>query len=66
MYKGLQEIIDASTFSVIPGSYVYAQVKTAPPIDKHFLVSKDADEVTVVTNDQCFHTILLSRLVGNY
>lgn len=51
MYKGLQEIIDASTFTVEDGRYIYAKTGTAPPIGDHFLVSKDADEITVVTKE---------------
>ena len=52
MYSGLQEIIDQSTFTVSEGRYIYAQVKTAPSIDDHFLVTKDKDEVTVVTKEE--------------
>lgn len=52
MYSGLQEIIDASSFTIEEGEFVYAQVKTAPPIDDHFLVSKDKDEITVVTRKE--------------
>ncbi len=31
---------------------MYAQVLNAPSVDKHFMVSKDADEVTVVTKEE--------------
>ena len=51
MYKGLQEIIDNSTFSVEDGKFVYVKVRVAPRVNEHFLVSVDRDEITVVTKE---------------
>ena len=48
----LKKIIEASSFVLHEGRYIYAKVKTAPPIDDHFMVSKDQDEITVVTKEE--------------
>jgi hypothetical protein len=34
------------------GRYIVVKVKTSPPIDDHFMVSKDQDEITVVTKEE--------------
>lgn len=52
MNDELKKIIEQSSFIIQEGVYVYTQVKTAPQIDKHFLVSKDQDEITVVTRSE--------------
>lgn len=51
MFKGIDEIIKQSSFVVHDGRYVYAKVSKAPSVDNHFLVSKDKDEITVVTRE---------------
>lgn len=43
------EVISNSTFEIQPGIYVYAMVHSMPKSDEHFLVTKDDDEITVVT-----------------
>lgn len=48
----LQEIINNSNFEIISGSYIYVQVKSAPDITNHFMVSRDASEITVVTKKE--------------
>jgi hypothetical protein len=45
----LQDIISGSSFEVQSGIYVYGKVKTLPKNQNHFLVSRDTDEITVVT-----------------
>jgi len=52
MNSDLKKVIEASSFSVHEGNFIYIKAKTAPEIDKHFLVSKDEDEITVVTNEE--------------
>jgi hypothetical protein len=52
MNDDLKKIIESSSFVVHEGKFVYTKVKTAPVISKHFLVSKDADEITVVTKEE--------------
>ncbi|MCW5824575.1 MAG: ACT domain-containing protein [Cyanobacteria bacterium TGS_CYA1] len=44
-----QEILSNSTFVIEPGVYIYTKVNSMPCKDEHFLVAKDADEITVVT-----------------
>lgn len=58
MYKDLQNIIDQSTFTVQPGRYIYAKVRTAPSVEDHFFVSKDSEgELTVVTREERVDTL---------
>jgi hypothetical protein len=52
MTDDLKKIIESSSFALHEGRYIYAKVKTAPPIDDHFMVSKDKDEITVVTKEE--------------
>ena len=52
MNNEIGKIIKASTFKIEEGRFVYTQVLKAPSIDKHFMVSKDADEITVVTREE--------------
>jgi hypothetical protein len=49
MNKELEEIIRRSSFEVIKGRFIYAKVSAYPREDIHFMVSKDSDEITVVT-----------------
>jgi hypothetical protein len=49
MNKELQEIINQSTFEIIDGTFIYAKVRSFPEGANHFLISKDDDEITVVT-----------------
>jgi len=49
MDKKLKKIIELSTFEVILGRFVYTKVSKEPQLHKHFLISKDKDEITVVT-----------------
>ncbi|MBI2019777.1 ACT domain-containing protein [Candidatus Daviesbacteria bacterium] len=52
MNDDLKKIIESSTSEVIPGRFIYAKVSEAPQINNHFLVSKDKDEITVVTEEK--------------
>jgi hypothetical protein len=49
MNEKLEEIIRRSSFEVIEGRFIYAKVSAYPREDIHFMVSKDSDEITVVT-----------------
>lgn len=66
MADELKRIIETSTFEVIPGNFIYAKVSTAPSIDNHFLVSKDKDEVTVVTKEENLNELNLIERNRNY
>ncbi len=47
--KEAMEVISKSSFEIHKGNFVYAKVNSIASIDEHFLVTKDADEITVVT-----------------
>ena len=48
---GLYEVVRTSEVVVHPGRYAYLKALQAGPGD-HFLVARDADEVTVVTEER--------------
>jgi len=52
MNSEIEKIIKESTFKIEEGRFVYAKVSEAPRIEKHFVVSKDVDEITVVTKEE--------------
>ena len=52
MTDDLKKIIESSTFTLHEGRFIVAKVKTAPPVDDHFMVSKDKDEISVVTKEE--------------
>src|SRR3989344_5867979 len=52
MNSGIEKIIKESTFRVEEGRFVYAKVSKAQSIEDHFMVSKDANEITVVTEEE--------------
>lgn len=47
----LQQVIESSTVVAYPGRYAYLKCDQ-PPAGPHFLVSQDAEEVTVVTEER--------------
>ena len=49
MNEKLEEIIRRSSFEVIEGRFIYAKASAYPGEDIHFMVSRDNDEITVVT-----------------
>jgi hypothetical protein len=48
-FAGARQVISQSTFHVLEADYVYAKVSTFPTNGNHFLVTQDADEITVIT-----------------
>lgn len=61
------EMIAQSTFNVIPGVFVYAKVRTVRSDEHHFLITKDADEITVVTTaDKTEELDLIERNKDDY
>jgi len=50
--KEAMEVISKSTFEIHKGNFVYAKVNSISSIDEHFLVTRDADEITVVTSEK--------------
>lgn len=49
MNDEISKIIKQSTFSIQEGRYVYTKVSKVPRMNNHFMVTQDADEITVVT-----------------
>lgn len=45
----LQEAIPKSIATVLKGTYVYIKTDVVEKPDIHFMVSKDKDEITVIT-----------------
>lgn len=52
MNNEIRKIIKESTFKVEGGRFIYAKVSKAPAIGSHFLITKDDEEVTVVTKEE--------------
>lgn len=46
----LQPVIDNSWFTIDEGTYVYAHVNEVTLAEKHLMVSRDAEEITVLTD----------------
>jgi hypothetical protein len=57
MNQDINTIIRESTFEIQSGRYVYAKVANIPSTGNHFMVSKDADEITVVTKEENLNTV---------
>jgi hypothetical protein len=51
MNKDLQEMFKKSTFNVSKEKYIYVKVNTEPRLGKYFMVTKDSNEITVVTEE---------------
>jgi hypothetical protein len=51
MNNDLRTIIDSSTFTVMNGHYLYLKVSVIPTQGNHFLVTRDEEEITVVTTE---------------
>jgi hypothetical protein len=63
---GALQAISRSSFHIESGDYIYAQVATLPS-GKHFLLSQDATEITVVTTlEQLAELDLIERNKDNY
>ena len=48
----LQKVIERSTFKLKHGKFVYAKVRKAPEHGRHFMISLDNAEITVVTLEE--------------
>ena len=66
MKDELVKIIENSSFEVNDGVYIYTKVKSFPEGD-HFMVTKDRDEITVVTlEDKVAELDLIERNKESY
>lgn len=52
MNDHIKKVIKTSYLIEHKGIFVYAKVRTAPAVDKHFLITKDSDEITVITRKE--------------
>ena len=50
--QGLSEVIKASWFSLEPGVYVYCRVQEVDHPEKHLMIVRDGQEITVVTREE--------------
>lgn len=67
MKKELRSIIKKSTFHIVKGIFVYAKVSKATNLDKCFMISKDEDEITIVTQKDNLETkCLVERNKDDY
>ena len=48
----LQKVIERSTFKLKHGKFVYVKVRKAPEHGRHFMISSDNSEITVVTLEE--------------
>jgi len=48
----LREVIVASWYTIAPGHYVYTRVKEVLRPELHLMVTRDSDEITVVTDSR--------------
>lgn len=59
----LDEVIKTSTVIVRPGRYAYLKLEKPLPLDGYFMVSRDEDEITVVTREENLKDIEYSEAV---
>jgi hypothetical protein len=53
MNTELEKIIKQSSFKIEDGKFVYAKISQVPDsLEKHFMVSGDADEITIITKEE--------------
>jgi len=50
--EDIKSIIKESSFTAEEGRFVYAKVFSVPDLNGHFMVSRDGDEITVVTKEE--------------
>lgn len=62
----LQEAIPKSIATVLKGTYVYIKTDVVEKPDIHFMVSKDKDEITVITEKENRKKLKVLELVGDY
>jgi hypothetical protein len=59
MKQDISKIIRDSTFEIKTGRYIYAKVVELPSPENHFMISQDADEITVITKEENIGSINL-------
>ena len=62
----LQEAIPKSIATVMRDTYVYVKTDIVEKTGNHFMVSKDKDEITVITKKENIKKLKVLELVGDY
>ena len=62
----VKEAIPKSIATVMKDTYVYVKTDILEKTDIHFMVSKDKDEITVVTKKENLKTLNVLEVVGDY
>lgn len=62
----LQEAIPRSIATVMKGTYVYVKTDIMEQSNIHFMVSKDKDEITIITQKKNIKNLKVLELVGDY
>lgn len=62
----LKEAIPKSIVTVMNGTYVYVKTDNVENDNDHFMVSKDKDEITVVTKKENIKDLNVLELVEDY
>ena len=62
----VKEAIPKSIATVMKDTYVYVKTDILEKPDIHFMVSKDKDEITVVTKKVNLKELNVSEVVGDY
>ena len=62
----LHEAISKSIATVMKGTYVYVKTDIMEKPDIHFMVSKDKDEITIITKKENIKNLKVLELVGDY
>lgn len=56
----MEEIFHQSTFRVLEGKYVYVKVSAVPTEGEHFMITHDAAEITVITQEEQLPSLSLT------
>lgn len=59
MNKEIAKIIKAGSFQIQSGKYIYTKVTEFPNSGNHFMISKDNNEITVVTKEENLNKLSL-------
>ena len=59
-FMDLHEAISKSIATVMKGTYVYVKTDIMEKPDIHFMVSKDKDEITIITKKENIKNLILS------
>lgn len=60
--KSIDDVIKSSSVIIHPGRYAYVKT-TDKVLNRHFLISQDADEITVITEEQMLPEVTALEVV---